>query len=493
MGTGSGYHDASTIANAEACLADMNKLLLACQDDFRRRPHQYMALPQAIKKLQRAMGHPDPDIIQENIERWRVLKRCKALVTMDQTFPSALQSEHKEAAKKEVQSLAGSTVYSHRKDQTWRDTRQRAIYQVLRKNARAMVDVVDDGYEWLLVRLLQPKRLAMQMTESGWAWGCYEKGDTVPAEEREDVSLTKRLKLLVAAAKMNPHEYCVPRIRLVLPLIGRDNADFDIFFDQLSAMDSDVKIIIEDKNSPFLTVSPPVDFVSNLMGDPLANLTSTIILEHTTLVDMISDLTHCRLEPQPWQVPSTRAQIEEENSYEGGWMAKWLYPVLSGRKLVVTQATVEHLYGVLETVGTATERERARLFVPKPGREPKIPDEEARSRFQALSVHALPDDVQIPVEVDIKPWTSLDVIAEEVEAGRIHADAARWSSSELFPAYRLSTILRGWALQHTTVTSNKDIKGQVRKALPKAIRGPTIYTLQVARLMLSSHATPRPA
>lgn len=69
------------------------------------------------------------------------------------------------------------------------------------------------------------------MIESGWVWGCYEKGDMVFVEEWEDVLLMKRLKLFVVVVKMNLYEYCVLCIWFVFFLIGWDNVDFDIFFD----------------------------------------------------------------------------------------------------------------------------------------------------------------------------------------------------------------------------------------------------------------------
>ncbi|KAK0385698.1 hypothetical protein NLU13_6875 [Sarocladium strictum] len=490
-------HVASTTADAEACLADMNKLLQACQEDFRRRPHQHMALPQAMQKMRRAIQHPDPDIIREHIERWRVLKRCKSLVTMDKTFQSGSQVEHRNAARKEVRtSMAESTENGKVNDQDWKNKRQRAVYQAMKMNARVMVDVVDDGYEWLQVRLLHPKRLALQMTESGWSWGCYKKGDTVPVEEWEDVSLTKRLRLLVAAAKLNLHEYCVPRVRLVVPFIGRENLDFEVLFDQLAKMDPDVKVVIQNKHSRFLTNPPPEDFVSRLRGDPLANLTPTLILEHTVLVDLISDLTHCRLEVQPWHASATRTQIEEENGPEGRCMVKWLYPVLSGRRLTITKAASEHLYHILETVGTETERERARLIVPKPGEEQLETEAEVRQRFQSLSVHDFPRDIQLPVEVDAQDWVSLDALLE-VGEGRIPPAAFRTCNMTLFSEYYRSTIISGWVSGNTVITSNKEINGLVHRcikslALPTGqVCGPTIHTLQVARYMLSSHATPR--
>lgn len=491
-------HNAETIAQIRGCLGEMESLLSACHQDWHRRPHEDMGLPSAMKLLERSR---DPDIIKEAIARWDVLKRCSSLVEVDRGFQSATEAEHKEAARHQFADNETTGDMSDAKDHHVRGKLYHAHLNTLKVQSRVQVDVVDGGYEWIQVRLLQPRRLVEQMTQSGWSWDTYTRGDTVPFDEWEDVALTKRLKQLVAAAKRNLHGFRRPRVRLVLPLIARqDHPDYDVLFEQYISMDPDVQVTIEDRDSPFLRSPPPANFIANLLGDPLDDLTETVALEHTVLIDLISDLTHCRLEPQSWQVPTTRAQIEEENSHEGGWMAKWLYSSLPGRRLVITKAGAKHLYQILETVGTETEKERATLLVPNPGEERTVTDEEARSRFQALSIHRLPDNLQIPVDVEIEAdRLNDDRIAAEMEADRIPNDNTLLQPSSILQDNHRATVLSAWRQGHTIVTSNREYKNLVRKWIkstgcsPEMVRDLRIHTLQVARYMLSSHATPRPS
>ncbi|KAJ3510965.1 hypothetical protein NM208_g15476 [Fusarium decemcellulare] len=335
------------------------------------------------------------------------------------------------------------------------------------------------------------------MTDCGWGWGDHDLGDKVDEDEWEDTPLAKYVRRLVAAARMNRHEYQFPRIRLVLSNLSHGEEELDIFLYQLEHMDPLVQVIIEDQNSSFITASlPPLDVaIDNLVGDELAPLTSMINLDHTILIDLISDLTHMQLEPQPWQSRTTRVQIEEENSYEDGLMARTMYPVLAGRKLLCTREAAIHFHEVLETVGTDTERERGRLLVPWDDEARSMSPDVARKRFQELSVHDLPPSVQVPITVIEESW-DMDSITDAVSRGtlpRVAEDVARSSG---FKSSKLSIFMYGWAAGLTTVTSNKEVRGQVRTWVEAHRKddeevGPQIWRVDVTRNLLAKAAKPR--
>ncbi|KAH8168531.1 hypothetical protein LIA77_11795 [Sarocladium implicatum] len=461
-----------------------------------------MNLTKAMNLLRRGL-RSDMDVVHEQIARWKVIKHCRSLVALDHTIGTVSLEERKKLARDAIaafEAMPGGRL----QDPKRRDKERQQIHHRIKLNDRTQADVVDGGNEWVVVRALPPRRLAMQMTESGWSWGCYDMGDSVPPEEWEDVTLTKKLKMLVAAAKRNPHEYTTPRIRLVLPFIGREQSDFAVLFDQYARMDPDVQITIEDRHSPLLNSEPPSDYIQNLMGDPLANLTPTLILDHTVLVDLFSDITHFRLEPKPWQSESTKHSIKEENAHpDGGWMIKWLYPVLAGRRLIVTKATVEHIYELLKTVGTDTERERARLLLPQLSEEEHLGPEEAHRRYAALSHHSTPENLQVPLEVEEKDWLDQVETTKAAQAGQIpeaiaQSDLLSAANEHGISVYNISSVLSGWASRSAIVTSNKEVKGFVRRWVEAvtgtqtpAGGGPNIHTIQVARFMLSSNVSPK--
>lgn len=410
---------------------------------------------------------------------WDVLKRCHSLVAVNQAF----QGSARESRKKEIAKLTLST------------REKQVFHRTIKEQAKVEVHVVEGGAEWIDIRTLQPDRLARQMTDSGWGWGDHELGDRVDEQDWEDVQLVKQIKRVVAAARLNRHEYAIPRVRVVLPNIGRDNHDINVLLRQVTSLDPSMPVVIEDRDSDFLQSPAPVVEVAipNLVGNEFDGLTETLNMDHTILIDLISDLTHCRLEPQPWQAETTKSQIEEE-AENNGLMARVLYPILQGRSLVCTKEAAEHFHTVLSTVGTATEKERGRLLVPIAANAKALSPDAIRCRFQELSIYPLPSTVQVPVTILDEDWTQQG-IENTVGQGRLPNMALQVARNGGFKSSKLSIFMYGWASGNVTVTSNKEIKGQM-KTLIEANRehdderGPHIWRLDVTRNLLAKSATP---
>ncbi|KAL4732389.1 hypothetical protein ACLX1H_001404 [Fusarium chlamydosporum] len=417
-----------------------------------------------------------------SIAQWDRLKKSHGFVAINQSF----QGSTKETRKQEIEKrqLSGKDKHS--------------MHRLLKEQGRVEVDVVEEGREWITVKAISRDRLARQMNDCGWGWGEHELGDQVDREEWDDTPLAKYVQRLVTAARMNRYEYRFPRIRLILATLRREEDDLDILLDQLKHMDPLVEVVIEDQDSNFVAApSPPLDIaIANLVGDELASLSSTINLDHTILIDLISDLTHLDLEPQPWQSRTTRAQIEEENAHAGGLMARVLYPVLADRELVCTREAAEHFHDVLRTVGTVSERERGRLLIPWPGTETQdMSSDLIRDRFQKLTIHPLPSNVQIPVTVINESW-DMDAIAVAISKDKLPQVAQDVALSSAFKSSKLSIFMFGWAAGLTTVTSNKEVRGQIRTWVEANRKndeelGPQIWRLEVTRNLLAKAAKPR--
>ncbi|RMJ10170.1 hypothetical protein CDV36_010223 [Fusarium kuroshium] len=421
------------------------------------------------------------NVVNRSVAQWDRLKRCGGFVAVNQAF----QGSSKDGRKREVAKLdiAGEE--------------KQKMHRLLKEQGRVEVDVVDGGREWIAVKAISRDRLARQMTDCGWGWGDHELGDKVDDDEWEDTPLAKFVRRLVAAARMNRHEYQFPRIRLVLSNLSRGEEELDIFLYQLEHMDPLVEVIIEDQDSPFVTADPPSldEALEKLVGDELASITSTVNLDHTILIDLISDLTHMDLQPQPWQSRTTRAQIEDENSHEGGLMARTLYPVLAGRELVCTREAAVHFHDVLETVGTETERERGRLLVPWDDEIRNMSSDMIRQRFRQLSIHTLPADIQVPVTILQESW-EMEAVTDAVSKGTLPRVAQDVAQSSGFKSSKLSIFMYGWAAGLTTITSNKEVRGQVRTWVEMHRKedeeiGPQIWRVDVTRNLLAKAAKPR--
>lgn len=424
--------------------------------------------------------------------KWTVLKRCRSIVSVNRNFQgSTKQSRREQVSLKEQQDQdLGSTISGWEKSQ---------LHRALKQKAKVVVDVVDGGLEWLDIRSPSLNRLARQMAEAGWSWGDYEDPDEdVDPEEWESAPLAVHVRRLVEAVRLNRHDYTLPRVRIILPRIGcNDNLDVSVFLAQLTRIDPSVQVIIEDRDSAFMTrpTLPLETALDKLVGDPFASLTPTINVDHTILIDLISDITHTRLEPQPWQAPTTRAQIEDEQRHEDGLMASTVYPVLAGRRLLCTREAAIHFHDVLRTVGTVTECRRGRLLVPWDDHTRSMAAEEIRAEFVKLSTHPPPADVQVPITIQDTHWDEPSSVPTAVEEGWLPPVALDVARCGNFGSSKLSIYMQGWASGDVTVTSNKEIRGQIRTWVEanrqnEEDAGPHIYRLDVTRNLLAKSATP---
>ncbi|KAM3566209.1 hypothetical protein ARSEF4850_000799 [Beauveria asiatica] len=433
--------------------------------------------------------------------RWRALRRCADLVAVKRTFQGSVRETRRAAV------LARSGPLADAADKA-------QLHRAIREQAKTEVAVVDRGACWVDVRWINAERLARQMTDAGWSWGEYAAGDAVDADEWEDTPFVKQVRRVVVAARCNRHEYRIPRIRLVLPNLARGaQLDIDVLLEQLSRLDPGVDLVIEDAASLFLTqpAGSLDDAIRSLVGSGSLQvpLTDTLNLEHTVLVDLISDLTHFRLEPRAWHSRTTRAQIEEENARPDGVMAPLLYPLLQGRRLVCTHEAAEHFHEMLTTVGTQTEGARGRLLVPLPpslhhaaAAERSAPSAAttttARARFNALSERPLPADVQFPVEVlpADERWDE-DRVQRVVQDGTLPRVALDIARRGRLKSSKLSTYMHGWLEGVVTLTSNKEIRAHMRTWVEggrtnDAERGPMVYCVEVTRNLLAKSAVPPP-
>lgn len=418
---------------------------------------------------------------------WQALRRCANLVAFKRTFQGSAREDRRAAVLERGLQTNHEKLHMHR---------------VIKEQSKIEVAVVDRGAGWIDTRWISADRLARQMADSGWSWGEYAPGDEVDRDEWEDVPFVKQVRRAVAAARLNRHEYCIPTIRLVLPNLARGtHGDIDVLLDQLPRIDSSVKLVVEDAASAFLTRPAPslADTIRNLVGDSLQVLTDTLNLEHTVLVDLISDLTHLRLAPQPWHSRTTRAQIVEENAHPDGVMAVLLYPLLQGRRLVCTHEAAEHFHEMLTTVGTATERERGRLLVPYYTTERRATASALRARFDSLSERPPPADVQFPVEIlpADEQWDVERVRCLVEDEQALPPVALEIVRRGLLKSSKLSTYMHGWREGIVTVTSNKEIRAHMKTWVEAGRRadderGPQIYCVEVTRNLLAKSAMSPP-
>ncbi|KAG9254312.1 uncharacterized protein F5Z01DRAFT_655125 [Emericellopsis atlantica] len=358
------------------------------------------------------------------------------------------------------------------------------------------VSVVDGGHEWIVIR---PKtwtlaKVARDMAEDGWEWGEYDTVHDVPRDVWADAgpyTLARAIMRLVEDAKAHRVDYRIPRIRVVMPSLRRsENDDVGLYLDVLEKMDPSVKITISCADSDFL-LSPVPDMATalqSLVVHPLTNLTSTLNLDQTILMDLVSDITHLRLKPENWLPRNTQGHIQEENAGEGGIMTKALYPVLQGRTLVCTSEVVGEFMDLVTKIGTETERERARLLLGLEGSQC-----ETRAGYNKLTIHPLPDDLQVPITVIPTSWASATTLQEVIASKGLPSIAlpvSKAARSKLSPA-RIGVFLQGWLMDCHTLTGQKEMLSKFRVwvdqcRLSDEDTGPRVWRIDVTRNLLAT-------
>lgn len=353
--------------------------------------------------------------------------------------------------------------------------------------------VVQNGSEWLKVSIVTEKKLFYQLAQEGWhpedsSGG--EASDDSDDDQDTGVVIIKTTKQLVRAARLNRCNTRTPQIRLVLPNItlGRVGA-IDKIINKLRGLglskqgEVDVQITVDCADSAFLQMPiPPLDqaFAQLFRDTNRDRLTSTVNLELTLILSLVSDIAHSKIEPQSWFSRQTLSIIEDE-SHAPGARLKGVYEALRGRRLECTQEVAREVRNVLNDIATETTKARACIFF---GREsllqgfdtPRKPypasvngqcqsdntqddcDRGAKrlglvSGLRGLSQYPVPDDLQLPIEIVGEDEFNHQEHAALIEAGKLPPVAERvWT--KLDRSYNRSCHLWGWVQDITTVSAN---------------------------------------
>lgn len=317
--------------------------------------------------------------------------------------------------------------------------------------------VVDGGAEWLRIIGIDERRLLHEMAEMGWEWGGEDESDD---DEDCDVPVAETVRQLVSAARANKHNYRYPRLHIVFTRIAEgSNVEIDRLLRKLRGLRSQgVEIQIDCSNSQFLATPPPAleTALQNLVAEDLSNVTPTVNLDCSILVALASDVTHADIEIQPWHRNDLVVQIREEAEI-GSSLVKALYPVLRSRRLVCTARAAERFWTIVDTIATQAEAARAEIILPRTGSTRKA-SEELVAELQALSVHPVDPDLQLPIEVVQTDVTG--VPAGDVEAKRLPRSAEIVSS--ILSELNRDIYLYGWVRGITTMSANNSLAKQIR-------------------------------
>ncbi|KAI4728474.1 hypothetical protein E4T49_03772 [Aureobasidium sp. EXF-10728] len=325
-----------------------------------------------------------------------------------------------------------------------------------KKQNSALVDVVaGDGLEWFKVSLLTNNRLLFDKAKLGWEDASSsddeedEEGqqDKVapPEDNEDDVPLVKMTKDLVRAAKEVRIRTRSPRITLVLPKLKEGEvAEIDKILNQLR--DLGVRLLSSSSaypSVPFESVMP------HLLTDPFATFTPSLNIDCTILLALVSDFSHCSVTTEPWFHRALKRQVEIED--EENLLPNLLYPALANRQLLCTDEAARRMREIVDTIGTAGEKQRTKLFMG----DTELSSAQVREELEKQSRFEVPESLKLPIvtQVPDEEPTTLPLSAKAVK--------------EQLTSINQSVFLHGWARGITTVTSNRTVVKQIENILAK--------------------------
>lgn len=360
------------------------------------------------------------------------------------------------------------------------------------KRKSVFVDVVaDDGEEWVKVSTMSESRLLFEMAKKGWEgdsdedeWSDGGKGRTIlhnfdedgDDDDDDELELIKLARDLRKASDATRVRYKHPRLRVVIPKIEEGSVpEIDAVLNEMRSygiqVDCQGSLPAETRTG-----------LAHLLPQPFKNFTSTLNVDCTLLLALVSDLSHVKDIPiSPHFHRAIVRQIEVER--EKPLLTSELWPAMDGRELLSTTEAAVRFREIVETIGTETEKSRTRMLLGDPPYE-QLDREAILQKFQELSDYQVPANWKLPIKV--------------VEAQQV-IDAAR-TQGNLHPVVHEvgkdlsdinhSVFLYGWVTGLTTISSNRTIDKQIEATVEDnrkgddGLEGPDVWICDTARSLV---------
>jgi hypothetical protein len=370
------------------------------------------------------------------------------------------------------------------------------------KRNSVFVDIVsDDGAEWVKVSTVTQDRLLFEMAKNCWEWEPdsedeMEEGDAtehvkvegrmLPMTRRtrnmygddgnDKIELIRLAVDLRKAADATRVGYKHPRIRVVLPRIEQGNIDeIDDIIEEMRSWGMDV----DCKKSLKLTTHSGLE---HLLPHPFKKFTSTLNVDCTLLLAMVSDLSHFKdIPPEPHFHRAILRQIEIEK--QKPLLPTELWPAMGDHKLVCTKEAAGRMREIVETIGTETEKTRTQIMM---GDSPygELDHTAMLQKFQELSDYEVPTGWKLPISlVDVQ--STFDSTHQHGNISPVDQELANELSD-----INYSVFMYGWLNNLTTISSNRTINKQIESTVEKhrngdpSLEGPKVWICDTARSLV---------
>jgi len=383
---------------------------------------------------------------------WDVAKRSNGVIAFSHRFYWDEKCDHKQS------SFNGEQHSDAKPD--------KSNASIKRHKAGAIVDVVaDDGAEWIKVSTVTERRLLWDLARQGWNPD-DDSSDSEDASSRQDsdsgsdseVGIVRMAQALYTASQHIRVRYKHPRVHLVLTNLGdKHTQPVSTLIDRITRIGPGIKITFAPD---FVKPAPdlPIALQTSMISNALASLTSTLNVDCTVLLALVSDLSHVKvIKQQDWFHRATIRQLEVEAGE--ALLPNTLYPAMDGRDLVCTVEAAFRMREIVRTIATDTERQRTELLLADAGDGRDSQD--VLRGWGKLSEHPLPEGLRLPIRI---------VSADDAAAYPTTVDT---SVGETVAA-QLSTLnqsifLYAWRAGIATLTSNRTVAKQIDGIIDEAL------------------------
>ncbi|SMQ47918.1 unnamed protein product [Zymoseptoria tritici ST99CH_3D7] len=351
-----------------------------------------------------------------------------------------------------------------------------------RKSDRATVDTLTDGgLTWTKVSLVTNTRLLFDLAKQGWQSDGSEDDEEgsfpVSSDDDDDVPLVKTAKELCLAS----HSYRVrtrkPVVNLVLPrIILGETDEIDKIIAKCRAAGATVFTEKDLVPAPAIT-----DALHNMAADPIDDFSSTLNIDCTILLALVSEFSHAKVHKEPWFHKSLQRQVEIEGNEN--LLPAILYPALGARSLVCTREAAVRMKEIVDTIGTPSEKARTAILMSDDASKSQS---ELVDEMQQWSSYLVPKEWQLPIRV---------IDQDEDECQKSLPQEALTVCQNM-TAINRSVFAYGWASGRTTITSNRTVVKQIENDLEKFedVDGsvwPKIWLCATARSLVGKEKTRR--
>ncbi|KAF4283485.1 hypothetical protein KXW98_000786 [Aspergillus fumigatus] len=369
------------------------------------------------------------------------------------------------------------------------------------KRKSVFVDIVaDDGEEWVKVSTISETRLLFEMAKKGWEADSEDGGDAETRtvlrnydnddfdsdEDDDEVELIKLACDMRKAANATQIRYKHPRLRFVIPKIEEGKSpEIDDLLKEIRSYGITVncggevaRARTEDAVGPEHATVEEGE-LSQLLPSPFKRFTSTLNVDCTLLLAMVSDLSHYKtvaLSSSHHKAIFKQVEVEKQRPL----LPTELWPAMTAHDLVCTEEAAGRMREIVDTIGTEAERKRTQLMM---GYAP-FNDCDTTSlleKFQELSDYEVPSGWKIPIRT-VNARSAIETARDQGTLPPVSRKVATILSD-----INYSVFMYGWSTGVTTISSNRTVVKQIEATIEdhrngdEGLEGPLVWVCDTAR------------